>query len=265
MAVSSIGQQTATYAAQQEATRLYPELAIAGSPFNQRFLNAVEEAKSANDPILLQPSWPLTLAKRVAEAEPQYAVVIQDETNLRLSNGGGWMLETGEAFPFIRWLSATEFQGGIVDPNDRTYALLRMDDKTLVVPSRRIRLVDPSGLAAAAMTYGQIVNESRKLSAFTQEKAFPRHGQPAATSEPTLAQMQQILELYTKLQQLNNTQDQQFVDMIQQLQGLKAGRSRPQGKQTPAEANAWWQQYQQQQKQSQMQAEIDRLRQDQRR
>lgn len=89
--------------------------------------------------------------------------------------------------------------------------------------------------------------------------------QPPQQQSLTLEQMQQIVDLMTKLQQLNNSQDQQYFDMIQQLQALKGSRSRARPKQTPEEANAWWQQYKQQQKLGQMQAEIDRLRQQQRR
>jgi hypothetical protein len=69
--VASARAQTGTQTAQTEAIRLYPELATPGSPFNQRFLKAIADAKSTNDPILSQPDWPLVLAKRVAAAGGQ--------------------------------------------------------------------------------------------------------------------------------------------------------------------------------------------------
>ena len=105
-----------------------------------------------------------------------------------------------------------------------------------------------------------------------QQTSSPAPGQAPQQQPVTLEQMQQIVDLWIKLQQMTNArdqqtnaQDQQYLDYIQQLQALKAVRGRPRVKQTPAEANAWWQQYQQQEKLQQMQSEIDRLRQQQRR
>ena len=49
-----------------EAERTYPELAIEGSPFHKAFLEEVAAARSANDPVLRSPQWPLEIAKRVA-------------------------------------------------------------------------------------------------------------------------------------------------------------------------------------------------------
>ncbi len=75
------------------------------------------------------------------------------------------MLEVGEVFPFIRYVSAAEVRGGAATPNDKTYALLKMDDKTLVVPSISVRLVEQRDIPAAAMAYRQIVQQSRDQAA----------------------------------------------------------------------------------------------------
>ena len=91
-----------------------------------------------------------------------------------------------------------------------------------------------------------------------------RDGQPPQQQNLTLEQLQQVVELWTKLQELGKAEDEKQLEMIERLQALQRGRKRSRPKQTPAEANAWWQQYQQQQKLQEMQAEIDRLRQQQR-
>ena len=58
-------------AAQKEAVRLYPSLLVKDSPLNKKFLEAVAAAKAANDPVLQDPTWILTLAKRAGgETQP---------------------------------------------------------------------------------------------------------------------------------------------------------------------------------------------------
>jgi hypothetical protein len=50
--------------AEQYAMEQFPELAIPHSPFNERFLALYRQCKSANAPLLQDPSWPVQLAKK---------------------------------------------------------------------------------------------------------------------------------------------------------------------------------------------------------
>lgn len=98
-------------------------------------------------------------------AETQYFVAIQEKSDLKLSDGSSWTLEVGEVFPFVRWVSASEARGQVAISGDRSYALVQMDDKTLVVPSACMRAVPEKDIATAAMTYRQIVQQSRENNA----------------------------------------------------------------------------------------------------
>ena len=52
--------------AQAKALERYPQLGISGSPFNQRFMEKVREARSKNSAVLNDPRWPLFIADTVA-------------------------------------------------------------------------------------------------------------------------------------------------------------------------------------------------------
>ncbi len=52
--------------AQQEAMRLYPELAEAGSALNEKFLAAVKQARKSDPALFERADWPLHIAKQVA-------------------------------------------------------------------------------------------------------------------------------------------------------------------------------------------------------
>jgi hypothetical protein len=52
--------------AKQAALKLFPELGVAGSPFNQAFVLKVQEARQKNAALLQDASWPLIIAKAVA-------------------------------------------------------------------------------------------------------------------------------------------------------------------------------------------------------
>jgi tetratricopeptide (TPR) repeat protein len=75
----------------------------------------------------------------------------------------------------------------------------------------------------------------------------------------TLEQLSQTMDVIAKLRQLTDPYAPEFLTTVEQLQKVQAEPPRGRQKQTPEEANAWWQEYQLQQKISQMQAEIDRL------
>lgn len=64
---SAVGQAQQTTAQwQARAIAEYPELAVRDSPFNQRFLELLQERKAANASFLQDPAWPWTLAREVA-------------------------------------------------------------------------------------------------------------------------------------------------------------------------------------------------------
>lgn len=96
-----------------------------------------------------------------AAAQTQFYIVTKEKSNLKTSDGAVWDLELGEVFPFVRWVSASELKGLAANPADKSYALLQMDNLTLIVPSQNVRPVEEKDVAAAAMTYRQIVQESR--------------------------------------------------------------------------------------------------------
>ncbi len=58
--------QTDVAQAQAEALRLYPELGVAGSRFNKRFVKRVTALKAGEDPMMQRTDWPLVIAKQVA-------------------------------------------------------------------------------------------------------------------------------------------------------------------------------------------------------
>jgi hypothetical protein len=51
---------------QAKAVEKYPELGVAGSPFNKRFLDAYRERQKADANFLKNPRWPLFLADEIA-------------------------------------------------------------------------------------------------------------------------------------------------------------------------------------------------------
>jgi len=53
--------------AQREAVAAFPELGIAGSPLNTKFLELYHRAIDARSPVLAEPDWPMLLALEAAE------------------------------------------------------------------------------------------------------------------------------------------------------------------------------------------------------
>jgi outer membrane protein assembly factor BamB len=53
-------------AAQQSAIKLYPNLAVSGSPFHQAFLAKYKELQQNNPAFLKNPNWPMLLAEEIA-------------------------------------------------------------------------------------------------------------------------------------------------------------------------------------------------------
>jgi hypothetical protein len=60
-------QDPAIYASKQNAIRLYPDLGVAGSDFNVRFLALHKKYMTERPDYFRDPEWPLTLAREVAE------------------------------------------------------------------------------------------------------------------------------------------------------------------------------------------------------
>ena len=178
-------------------------------------------------------------------ADEVYVVAVANE-NVTFSDGTTYTMQSGEHYPFAGYDSS------------QTMVQLRLGTVTFWARKTNTQFVEKADTPAAMQ------ENNRHIQNYLDYLKKTEQTQPKV-QQPTFEELQQIVELYTKLQQLNNTQGQQSLNMIQQLQALKAGRSQARVKQTPAEANAWWQQYQQQQKLSQMQAEVERLRQQQRR
>ncbi len=54
-----------TLEAQQEAMRVYPQLRVAGSPMNRRFLDMTREYKKTRPLLFQEVEWPLVLAREV--------------------------------------------------------------------------------------------------------------------------------------------------------------------------------------------------------
>lgn len=51
---------------QRKAIELYPQLGVAGSPFNQRFVAAYQERKETTPEFFANPQWPVLLARECA-------------------------------------------------------------------------------------------------------------------------------------------------------------------------------------------------------
>lgn len=55
--------------AQREALRRYPDLGVANSDFNRRFVALYKQYQQSNPQLLQNPNWPMILANRVAGVE----------------------------------------------------------------------------------------------------------------------------------------------------------------------------------------------------
>ena len=98
----------------------------------------------------------------VGNSEPQYVVVLREQKNVQLSGGLHVTLDKGDAFPFVRYLSAAELPGGTANPNDKSNMVLQMDDEIFIVPAAGVRVLEQSEVPAAATTYRRIVEQNRK-------------------------------------------------------------------------------------------------------
>ncbi len=68
LAVAVCQGQTTVAEWQAVAVRKYPELSVAGSPFNQKFVQAVTARRGTNPAYFADPRWPLALADELASA-----------------------------------------------------------------------------------------------------------------------------------------------------------------------------------------------------
>lgn len=59
-----------TASAQAAAMKKYPALGVAGSGFNREFLARVQRARAETPGLFADPSWPLSVADEVAQAQP---------------------------------------------------------------------------------------------------------------------------------------------------------------------------------------------------
>lgn len=59
--------QSAAVISKEEAGKAYPALLEAGSKFNTRFVEKVQEAKKNGDPMLSRDDWPMTIAAAVGK------------------------------------------------------------------------------------------------------------------------------------------------------------------------------------------------------
>ncbi len=68
MALSSLAQAAPNAVdSQREVAKKYPDIAVAGSPLNLKFVEAVKKARAENDAVLQSADWPMQIAQRVAE------------------------------------------------------------------------------------------------------------------------------------------------------------------------------------------------------
>ena len=65
---SPVSAQSPVQDAQAQAVRLYPDLAVKGSPLNAKFVSEYQKRQTANPGFFKDPSWPLTLAKECSDA-----------------------------------------------------------------------------------------------------------------------------------------------------------------------------------------------------
>lgn len=119
-------------------------------------------------------------------------------------------------------------------------------------------LYDDTKAQAAAEQALKIDPQAKSAKRILKDIAASSDDAPAPTVD--LDKLERLTDLMIKLKQLSNPHDQQYLEMIKQLQTLNGSRTRARNGQTPEEANAWWQAYQNQVRLDDMQNEIRRLR-----
>jgi hypothetical protein len=248
ISVTSPAQQTVAEW-QTKAIEAYPELGVPDSQLNKSFLQLHQQLKETNPQLFDNPKWPLLIAQLIAgdakpaTPSPPFFVVVTT----------AYQWPDGLASPAGEVERAIAIEGGsyvLWHPSGVRYKLPKSYAQVISDGDASVRL-----LAQRQQLYGQLQEVYNQQAGASQQQG----------QNVTLEQLQQIVDIYTRLQQMTNTQDQQSLEMIERLQALKSGRTRTRPKQTPEEANAWWQEYQRQQQLNQMRSEIDRLRQQQNR
>jgi hypothetical protein len=149
-----------------------------------------------------------------AQSETRFYVVVKEQPNLQTSDGEIWNLELGEAFPFIRWVSKAELAGREVDPSDKSFALLQIDDRTIVVPSENIQLVEQKDMASAAMTYRQMVQESR---AFRKNNPNPPAARLSNIERIKILRQLKAADLISGIRANQDLSDEQLLELMEVL------------------------------------------------
>ncbi len=175
----------------------FPDAFKDGTPLARAASGEFERLKSQNDPLLSDPNHPLIIVRRmaaqigptapqqtgVASASTsdaiQFVVAVREENDVYFTGKNKWKLEIGETFPFVRYMSVSEFNGGTPDHQDKTYSVLKMDGSVLITRSSNIAFVSEADVPSAAMKHQAIVQASRDYDA--RANASANRPQEAAT------------------------------------------------------------------------------------
>lgn len=178
-----------------KAEELFPELKIEGSPIQAEADRLISEYRRTNANYRLQPDYPLriayeasfNLAKRSyagaptsapAQAaspariqsratpgepgsadNPTYLIAVKANDTPK-TNSDEWILEVGEVYKFIRFLSRAEYQGTSGPTNDRSYVVVRMDDVFIAESVTAFKI--PDDLIAAEARYTALLEQKRR-------------------------------------------------------------------------------------------------------
>lgn len=96
---------------------------------------------------------------------PIFLVAIKAEQNAKSTEPasmGGWNVEIGEVYQFLRTVSASEYNGG-KPGTDATYVAVAVDDIAVFSRADNFVRVADKDIAQAAMKYNQEVAQNRQM------------------------------------------------------------------------------------------------------
>lgn len=161
-----------------EAGEAYPDLHDANSLLwktAHRLAMDAEDPNNANHALLARPDAPMLFARLAAEeigykAPPppdkrQFYVITRQARDWKTTSNLGWQVSVGDAYPLVRYMSSSEYNGGIADDFDRDYVVLKLDDGEVVVRSSVVQPAAPEDVEKAAATYDILVKKKKILEA----------------------------------------------------------------------------------------------------
>ena len=94
-------------------------------------------------------------------AQTQFVVAVKEQKDCKVSDGKIWDIEIGEVFPFLRFISRSEMNGGQPDPSDHEFSLLKFDNTTILAPSSCFQPVPDKDVLLATATYKKMLDQDR--------------------------------------------------------------------------------------------------------